>query len=65
LKLTISKENVKLLQQLQDRGLFNKRDKPLCFNFDFSLLAIEEKKAVEGEDDAVAPETPTLIGVDF
>jgi hypothetical protein len=27
---------------LKDRGLFSS-SKPICFNFDFNLLAIEEK----------------------
>ena len=53
---------------LKERNLLSS-SKPICFNFDFSILAIEEKQAVQGpkeiEENFSVSQKPSLIGVQF
>jgi len=46
LRLVIAQSNKELLNILKTRGYFDPKNSPVCFNFDFNLLAIEEKKQV-------------------
>lgn len=46
LRLVIAQSNRELLNLLKTRGYFEPKNSPVCFNFDFNLLAIEEKKQV-------------------
>lgn len=70
LRLVIAPSNRKLLEALKTRGLFDHEKNPVCFNFDFNLLAIEEKKQVvdmttDVPDSQPEEIIPTLLRAQF
>jgi len=46
LKIIIDISNLRLLENLRRKNLYDRSNQPLCFNFDISIMAIEEKEAV-------------------